>query len=159
MTHRTTERLLLAFAVLVLVLLVLGWASYAFAQPVRFGCTVASVHDGDTLRCLDGTRVRLAGIDAPELAGCRGRRGRICVAWDGQASRRALAGMVQGRTLACRRVGTSYRRVVAWCFDGPRDISCAMVASGRAIRWERYWRGHRCGRPAREALAAARASP
>jgi micrococcal nuclease len=30
-------------------------------------CTVAKVSDGDSIRCRDGARVRLIGIDAPEL--------------------------------------------------------------------------------------------
>lgn len=32
------------------------------------GLCIASVHDGDTIRLCDGERVRLQGIDAPELA-------------------------------------------------------------------------------------------
>ena len=35
-----------------------------------FSCAVASITDGDTLRCADGTRVRIAGIDAPEISAC-----------------------------------------------------------------------------------------
>ena len=31
-------------------------------------CVVQTVSDGDTLRCDDGTRIRLLGIDAPETA-------------------------------------------------------------------------------------------
>lgn len=31
-------------------------------------CSVVSVHDGGSLRC-DGEKVRIANIDAPELAG------------------------------------------------------------------------------------------
>lgn len=30
-------------------------------------CTVAKVSDGDSIRCRDGARVRLIGVDAPEL--------------------------------------------------------------------------------------------
>lgn len=109
-----------------------------------FLCAVASIHDGDSLRCADGTRIRLAGIDAPELAACHGRRGRICVPGDAQASKRALEHLIAGRTLRCRAVGTSYGRVTAWCRAGSVDISCALVRGGYAARWDRYWRGHRC---------------
>lgn len=37
-----------------------------------------------------------------------------------------------------------------WCYEGPRtlpsvgDLSCAMVKSGDALRWDRYWHEHRC---------------
>lgn len=115
----------------------------AMIAAALFACQVARVVDGDTIACLDGTRVRLAGIDSPELHGCRGRRGRVCVPGDGEASRRALARLAVGR-LTCRRVGVSFGRVTAWCSAGGVDLSCAMVRSGYAVRWDRYWRGHVC---------------
>lgn len=108
-----------------------------------FACTVASVTDGDTLRCADGTRVRLAAVDAPEIGPCRGRRGRVCVPGDGQASRRALEGLVRGQVLRCERVGVSYGRVVAWCRAGTVDLSCAMVRQGAAVYEPGYDRGRR----------------
>lgn len=56
--------------------LLLAAASLTCASPARppasrqeagrDPCVVASVTDGDTLRCEDGRRVRLIGIDAPE---------------------------------------------------------------------------------------------
>jgi micrococcal nuclease len=36
------------------------------AQSAR-SCTIAHVSDGDSIKCRDGARVRLIGIDAPEL--------------------------------------------------------------------------------------------
>lgn len=138
MTPRTIDPLLPALA------LALGWAAPALGQPGRgaaFACAVRAVTDGDTLRCRDGTRVRLAGIDAPELPGhCR--RGRACAPGDPYAARRELQRLVAGRTITCRATGMSYGRVTAWCRTlGGVDLSCAMVASGRAVRWARYWRG------------------
>jgi micrococcal nuclease len=38
------------------------------SQTTARPCVVASVHDGDTMRCRDGTRVRLLLIDAPEMS-------------------------------------------------------------------------------------------
>ena len=100
-----------------------------------FLCTVAGVHDGDTLRCGSGTRVRLAGIDAPEVGRCP--RYRWCAKGDAQASRRALERMTLGRTIRCEANGTSYDRVTAWCRAGGVDVNCAMVRSGFAIRrWD-----------------------
>jgi hypothetical protein len=56
------------------------------------------IHDGDTLR-LDGVRVRLWGMDAPEL-------GEMCLRGEhtydaGAAARDALAGLVGGRAVEC----------------------------------------------------------
>ena len=96
-----------------------------------FACAVLSVTDGDTLRCRDGTRVRLAGIDAPELPGhCQ--PGRQCTPGDAYASSRALSRLAAGRTLTCRTVGTSYDRIVAFCASGGTDLSCAQVRNGHA---------------------------
>ena len=106
-------------------------------------CVVAYVNDGDTLRCQDGARIRLAGIDAAELPGhCR--PGRHCAPGDPYAAKRALEQLVLGRTLRCLANGRSYDRITAWCSAGKVDLSCAMVASGYAVRWDRYWEGHRC---------------
>lgn len=99
---------------------------------VMFACAVLSITDGDTLRCRDGTRVRLAGIDAPELPGhCR--QGRQCVTGDAAASRRALAQLASGRSLTCRSVGTSYDRIVAFCQSNGVDLSCAQIRRGFAV--------------------------
>jgi endonuclease YncB( thermonuclease family) len=100
-----------------------------------FLCLVVAVHDGDTLRCQNGTRVRLAGIDAPEIGACP--RYRWCAKGDAQASRRALEGMTLRRSIRCEPVATSYGRTVAWCSIGGVDISCAQYRGGFAIRrWD-----------------------
>lgn len=102
-----------------------------------FSCAVAYVHDGDTFRCTNGTRVRLSSIDAPEMPGAC-RPGRQCVPGDPFAAKAVLAGMIAGRTVRCEPVGTTYNRIAAWCSVAGRDLSCAMVRSGHAIvRYER----------------------
>ncbi len=58
-----------------------------------FTCRSPYVVDGDTLRC-GSERVRLAGIDAPEMPGhCR--PGRECTAGDAFASRDGLQALVR----------------------------------------------------------------
>jgi endonuclease YncB( thermonuclease family) len=101
-----------------------------------FSCSVARITDGDTLRCSDGTRVRIAGIDAPEVAACA--PGRKCTPGDATASKRSLAAMASGKTLNCRKVGKSYDRTVAFCSAGDTDLSCAQVKAGQAV--QRYAR-------------------
>jgi hypothetical protein len=84
----------------------------------------ASVFDGDTLR-IAGQRIRLYGIDAPELD-------QTCAdGWPaGQEARRALAGIVTTRPLDCRYVTTDiYRRSVAICRVDGVDLSETLIRS------------------------------
>ena len=96
---------------------------------------VANVHDGDTLT-LDGSKVRLWGIDAPELKQKCG--GSAC----GVVARDPLRDLVQGRVVTCVQVDRDrYQRVVASCQVGDTDLGEAMVRSGNALDYRRYSRG------------------
>lgn len=119
-------------------------------MPLTFLCLAAVTIDGDTIRCANiaaaGGRVRLAGIDAPELPGhCA--PGRRCASGDGYAAKAALAKMLKGR-VTCEQADTSpdrpgfqqydrYGRIVARCRAGGRDLGEAMLAAGHAARWPR----------------------
>jgi endonuclease YncB( thermonuclease family) len=100
-------------------------------SALLFACTVAWVIDGDTLTCSDHRKVRLAGIDAPELHGCV--PGRHCTPGNAKQSLHSLIRLSKGRTLRCEAVGTSYDRTVAFCSAGSVDLSCAQVRSGYAV--------------------------
>lgn len=108
------------------------------AAAALFLCTPVSIYDGDTLTCSSGVKVRLAAVDAPEIKGCRGRKGRICAPGNGRASKAALVGMAMGKELRCRRTGTSYGRVTAWCEAAGRDLSCEMLRGGWAVYRAQY---------------------
>lgn len=85
----------------------------------------ARIIDGDTLD-LDGTRIRLYGIDAPESAQtCRhGARSWAC----GTEATRALAGMIGNRPLTCEARDTDrYGRTAATCEAGGVSINTWMV--------------------------------
>ena len=83
--------------------------------------------DGDTFK-IDGHRIRLFGIDAPE-------RSEI----GGTAATLALQGLLD-RGVTCQAVDVDrYGRTVAICFlDDGTDIACALVAMGHADDWPRY---------------------
>lgn len=86
------------------------------------------VIDGDTI-VIDNVRLRLAGIDAPELDH----------PW-GQRSKWALVQLCKGRTITARiRPELSYDRVVAECFlpDG-RDLAAELVSAGLALDWPKF---------------------
>ena len=108
------------------------------APPTRTAVTVAEpgqvitgrcfVIDGDTI-VIGKTRIRLAGIDAPELEHPWGRK-----------SKWAMVGLCKGRTITARVTGElSYGRVVARCFlpDG-RDLAAELVRMGLALDWPRF---------------------
>lgn len=119
-------------------------------QPGSFRCTVASITDGDTLRCreteTDGRqiRVRLSGIAARERDGSCSP-GHPCPDATAEAATAALRELVTGDTLACAEEGRTYGRRAAFCrTSAGLDVSCAMLASGTVLRWDRYWRDRAC---------------
>ena len=103
------------------------------ASAADFECSSARVLDGDTFDC-GSTRVRLHGIDAPELEGhCR--PGRQCAPGDPHASTEHLRQLVSGVTVQCRQTDTDvYGRAVARCTAAKTDLSCAQIDGGYAIR-------------------------
>jgi endonuclease YncB( thermonuclease family) len=122
----------------------LGARADSSRSAQTFNCTVSSVTDGDTFRCSDGTRIRLSGVAARERDGtCRA--GHPCPNAPADAATSQLRALASGQVLTCRSVGVIYGRVAAFCRrqDGV-DLSCAMVSSGTAARWNRYWGAHRC---------------
>lgn len=97
----------------------------------------AKVVDGDTLE-IAGERIRLEGIDAPELGQTCGR------AWLGQwscgvAAQSHLARAVADAIVTCVRRGRDkYNRTLGVCFVGDRDLNAQMVESGLAWAFVRY---------------------
>lgn len=92
---------------------------------VRGPCWVI---DGDTID-INGTRIRLAGIDAPELDDPYG-----------QGAKFLLIRLCKGQVIRAVTEGDqSYDRSVATCYlpDG-RDLSAEMVRAGMAIDWRKF---------------------
>lgn len=108
-------------------------------------CLAALAIDGDTLACADGTRLRVAGIEANELhrPGCHLP---VCPAMSGVEARERMQAIVSGKTLTYQPVGKSWNRVSAIVTlpDG-RDLACEAIRAGVAVRWDRYWpKGRTC---------------
>lgn len=96
----------------------------------------ARVSDGDTLR-LGDDRIRLHGIDAPELdqTCTAGGRAWACGAW----ARGRLERLADGRQVVCDVVDVDdYGRLVAACSVAGRDLGASMVAEGAALAYRRY---------------------
>ena len=91
----------------------------------------AWVIDGDTID-IRGTRIRLAGIDAPEMDHPYGKNAK----W-------ALVNLCKDHEVRAVFDGDlSHDRIVATCYlpDG-RDLSAEMVKAGMAIDWPKFSRG------------------
>ena len=105
-------------------------ASASAAEPVR-------VIDGDGFE-LAGEKIRLWGIDAPELRqecskdGVRYACGRI--------ARDNLELLTTGREIVCEAQGRPdrYGRTVASCTADGEDVAGWMVRHGWALDWPRY---------------------
>lgn len=127
-------------AVPVLVMAVVAGASWG-VWPLVVSPSVSSAHgepitgcrgtDGDTIRCGD-ERIRLLGIDAPELPGhCRA--GRHCAPGDPVASSARLAAELAGPLAIVRVSEDRYGRTLGMVSGAHGDLSCWQLAGGAAI--------------------------
>ena len=86
------------------------------------------VIDGDTI-VIEGRKIRLAGVDAPELD----------QPW-GEKAKWAMVTLCKGQVVTARLNGeSSYDRLVATCYlpDG-RDIGAELIKQGLALDWSFY---------------------
>lgn len=112
--------------------LILGALALNFEQrAVHEIISTVRVIDGDTLDTRDG-RVRLVGIDAPEI-------GQTCrtgtAAYDcGREARQRLRQLVDGREITCEtRRKDRYGRYLATCRAGDVNLGARMVETGWAV--------------------------
>lgn len=130
------------------------------AAGTAFPCTPTAVWDGDgPIWCAEGPRIRIAGIAAREIDGtCKPSQ--PCPAVSGVEARDRLVRIfggargklatghvtVRSATMTCFSEGSAGgSRTAAWCRSPAiGDLSCAAIKAGGAIRWQRYWRDHRC---------------
>lgn len=103
----------------------------------------ASVIDGDTLE-IQGQRIRLHGVDAPESAQTclHGVREWRC----GQQAALELSNWIGAATVTCSRVATDrYKRMVARCQARGQDVGAWLVGNGWALDWPQYSRSEYAG--------------
>lgn len=120
---------------LVIALALAGGAGFVLKPNGRSLEGRAHVVDGDTIR-LGEARIRLKGIDAPEMRQTCFRSGRSYSC--GETARRALIELVSGHPVRCRSVGRDrYQRVLARCTVNGADIGERMVEMGWAVSYGR----------------------
>lgn len=117
------------------------------AAQVVTGCRVT---DGDTIRC-GSERVRLLGIDSPELPGhCR--PGRACVAGDPFASTASLERAISPEMTISRVGEDAYGRTLAVVAGRHGDLSCWQLRQRQAIYKPAWDNGMRVARACPGAL-------
>ena len=96
-----------------------------------------SVTDGDTIR-IGETRIRLEGIDAPEMS-------QKCIRSDGtrwrcgQQAKAALIEKIGKEPVRCIITGTDrYERSIGTCFVGKLNLNQWMVQNGWSVAYARY---------------------
>ncbi|WP_299637988.1 thermonuclease family protein [uncultured Ruegeria sp.] len=100
-------------------------AAALFATTATAGSL--QVRDADTI-VVDGTPVRLNGVDAPEL----GTR-------SGQDAKRWMVNYLRGKNIECSLNGErTHDRWVGVCYADGQDIGAAVIAAGHALDCARY---------------------
>ena len=106
-------------------------------QPVKPLKGKPRVIDGDTI-WIDGTKIRLHGIDAPEAnQKCSKKNGREYRC--GVASTQALRALIGSKPVICK--GTTfdrYNRMIAVCYSGTVNLNAELVRKGWALAYRRY---------------------
>lgn len=97
---------------------------------------IPQITDGDTIK-IAGQRIRLHGIDAPEARQTCHRAGEKYAC--GSEATKALTALIDGQSVTCRTVDIDrYKRIVAKCYLGRRDINEWMVREGWAVAYRKY---------------------
>lgn len=98
----------------------------------------AQISDGDTIR-IGSERIRLVGIDAPELHQNCGRKAGEPYAC-GETSKQYLKKLIKGRKVECRWIKRDqYNRILADCSVGDEEsLNRQMVLDGWAVSYSNY---------------------
>jgi endonuclease YncB( thermonuclease family) len=137
-------------AAVVAIVGVLAWEFGGRLLPEERVAGRAHVADGDSLE-IDGRRMRLEGLDAPELA-------QVCRRADapypcGRASRQRLVDLIGQGPLECTgRSRDRYDRLLVRCRVPAGDVGAILVREGWAVGYGGYRREEAEARAARRGL-------
>nr|DAN83795.1 MAG TPA: nuclease-like protein [Caudoviricetes sp.] len=102
-----------------------------YASLFAFNGKVVSIHDGDTITVLQDKqqiKVRLFGIDAPELKQPYGKK-----------SKQFLANLIAGKVVEVEGSGKDrYKRTIGTIYLNGADINAQMVGNGYAWAYRKF---------------------
>ena len=102
-----------------------------YASLFAFNGKVVSIHDGDTITILQNKqqiKVRLFGIDAPELKQPYGKK-----------SKQFLANLIAGKVVEVEENGKDrYKRTIGTIFLNDKDVNAQMVENGYAWAYRKF---------------------
>ena len=102
-----------------------------YASLFAFSGKVVSIHDGDTITILQDKqqiKVRLFGIDAPELKQPYGKK-----------SKQFLANLIAGEVVEVDESGKDrYKRTIGTIYVNGTDINAQMVENGYAWAYRKF---------------------
>lgn len=102
-----------------------------------FSCMPSAIHviDGDTVS-IGRERIRILGIDAPEMDGSCKREVELA-----NLSKDFVAKTLSGQRVIIDRQGRDkYRRTLAQITVNDKDIAKSLMENGLARKWEKKWR-------------------
>ena len=134
--------------ILLALVAIVTWLSGGF-DAVRIGGRARAV-DGDTI-VLDGRRIRLVGLDAPEARQTCTQNGREWAC--GAEATKATRALVRAGKLDCRLTGTDiYGRDLGRCSVDGRDLGASLVEAGWAVATTAYFAEERRARGAKRGI-------
>jgi len=100
--------------------------------------SIVRVIDGDSI-VLGNQRIRMQGIDAPELKQkCLDSKSHQLYKC-GEVSKDYLIKLIDNQLVECTHEGTDiYKRQLAYCFVGKLNLNREMVRTGNAVAYSKY---------------------
>ena len=133
-----SKHILESFAIFLVGVSIISYTALSSTYDISGHVNITKVSDGDSLRSGD-LRIRLFGIDAPELKQqCTDQNGTL---WGcGAVARHQLIGLIkENKKLKCNlRDVDRFGRLIMQCFTGSIDIAAAMVRSGHALAYRHF---------------------
>ena len=129
----------------ILLIILLIFCKNLKSQEIENIIGIAKVIDGDTIK-IDSKKIRLFGIDAPEkkqfckkpflsISSISFKKDYPC----GEISTNFLKKKIDNKIINCKSLGMDrYKRYIAECFKGKKNINAFMVQNGQAVAYRKY---------------------